>query len=160
MGRRPAGFSTYALLNNDGRESADGVRPEHRDPRIGGCRRTGVSTGAKLVSVESGGHWFLGHDADVRVRSRLVLFRSRLGSSLGRSLARAADPSPAVGLACDASVRRPVGGPPALARDGAFRRVAFHPYQGATSAWNVASPGAEKPREPSGGSDAPNGASH
>jgi pimeloyl-ACP methyl ester carboxylesterase len=22
--------------------------------------------GAKLVSIESGGHWFLGHDADVR----------------------------------------------------------------------------------------------
>jgi hypothetical protein len=43
----------------------------------------------------------------------------------------AADPSPAIGLACDASVRRSVGGPPggplATAR---FRRVTFHPYKG------------------------------
>jgi hypothetical protein len=39
-GWRPAGLSTYALLNDAGCESADGVRPEHQDSRIGDCRRT------------------------------------------------------------------------------------------------------------------------
>jgi hypothetical protein len=88
------------------------------------------------------------------MRSRLVSFRSRLGPSLGLSLARAADPLPAVGLACDASVRRPVGGPPALrSRRGRSRRVTFHPYKGEEAALGVTAWREEKSGSQRGGSD-------
>jgi hypothetical protein len=57
----------------------------------------------------------------------------------------AADPLPASGLACDATVRRPIGGPrPSTLATARFRRVTSHPYKGETSASSVAGGGEEK----------------
>jgi hypothetical protein len=57
---------------------------------------------------------------------------SARGSVPPRPLSRpGGHPLPADRLACDASVRKPVGGPPALrSRRGRSRRVTFHPYKG------------------------------
>jgi hypothetical protein len=76
---------------------------------------------------------------------RLVPFGSRLGLSLGRSLALAADPLPVVGL----RVRclgpktgwQPAGPPLATAR---FRRFTFHSNKGEAFASSVAGSGEEK----------------
>jgi hypothetical protein len=64
----------------------------------------------------------------------------------------AADPSPAMGLACDASVRRPVGGPPAAQLATArSRRVTFHPYKGTEQRRTVAAVSGEESRSPGRG---------
>jgi hypothetical protein len=63
------------------------------------------------------------------VRSRLVPLRSRLGSSLGTLPARGRRSSPAMGLACDASVRRPVAARLPATRDGAVSAGHLPPVQ-------------------------------
>lgn len=64
------------------------------------------------------------------MRSRLVPFRSWLGPSLGLAPSPvAADPSPAIGLACDASVRRPLAARLPPARDGAVSAGHLPPVQ-------------------------------
>jgi hypothetical protein len=68
----------------------------------------------------------------------------------------AADPLPASGLACDATVRRPIGGPrPSTLATARFRRVTSHPYKGETSASSVAGGWGGEIGEPGKGGDTP-----